>query len=481
MHRHRGPVVLVILCVAQAMLIVDIVALNVALPSIQRGLGIGAGHLQLAGIAYTLTFGSLLIVAGRAGDVVGRRRLFQVGLAVFTVASAVTAAAQNGPWLFTGRALQGIGAAMVSPTALALITSMFDEGENRNRALGVFAAVGSAGAIAGQLLGGVLTDAFGWRSIFLINVPIGVLTIMLTPALVPEFTGQRVPLDVRGAALLGCAVASFTLLLTRVAEHGFDPVVLTASIVALLAAMAFVRAERRHAAPLLQLALFRNRGVRSGNAVLALLAGGTTAALFFTTLYMQTVLGYSPLAVGAAFAPVTLIVLAVSPFAGRLAGRVGARSLLVAGAGLSGGGLVVLASASVAGSYLSDVLPGLALVALGNGLAYAPTMIAGTSGVVESNQGFASGLLSTSQELGSAFGLAVAAPIAAAVIRASDLTDAAAMTAGYRMGFLVAAALNCLAATAAWRTPRQLGRMAQADRSAPDGDDLGVEPSARAS
>jgi EmrB/QacA subfamily drug resistance transporter len=459
MTQSKGLLAVVVLCAAQFMLIVDVVALNVALPSMQRGLHIPVGQLQLVGVAYTLTFGSLLVVAGRAGDLLGRRFLFQIGLGVFTVASLVSAAAQGGPWLFAGRALQGVGAAMVSPTTLALITSMFAEGPERNRALGIWAAVGSGGAIAGQLIGGVLTDVFGWRSIFLINVPVGVFAVVAARRVIPESHGDREKLDLRGAALLTAGVAAFTLTLMNVAEHGFTVGFVARAVTFVALLIAFLCAERRHSTPLLRMDLLRNRGVRAGNGVLALLAGATGGALFFTTLYLQGVLDYSPLEVGVAFAPVTLIVLAVSPVAGRLAGGVGVRNLLVVGSTLTGIGLLLLSGIDANGSYLTEVLPGLAIVALGNGLAFAPTMIAATSGVAERDQGLASGLLSTAQELGTAFGLAVVAPIAAAAARASDLTDpGASATDGYRVGFLAAAALIAVAIAIAWRTPTGIGK-----------------------
>jgi EmrB/QacA subfamily drug resistance transporter len=466
MNHARDRAALGVLCSAQLMLIVDVVALNVALPSMQRSLDIPSGQLQFAGVAYTLTFGSLLVVAGRAGDLLGRRRLFRIGLAVFTVASLLNAVAPSGSWLFVGRALQGAGAALVSPTALSMLTSTFAEGERRNRVLGVWAAVGSAGAIVGQVLGGVLTDLFDWRAIFLINIPIGVAAVLFVSRFIPESFGAQARLDLRGAALLTASVETISLALMRVADHGADGWLLLGGAAAGLTAAVLWLAERRHTAPLLKVELLRNRGVRAGNGVLALLAGGTAGALFFATLYLQGSLDYSPSAVGVAFAPVTGIVLCVSPIAGRLAGRFGARNLLVIGAACTGVGLGLLSRMGVDGSYLTDVLPGLAIVALGNGLAYAPTMIVATSGIDDADQGLASGLIGTSQELGTAVGLAAVAPIAAAVTRSSGVVSAdAAAIDGYRAGLLVAGGLVALAVVIATRTPRELGR---AEPSEPD-------------
>lgn len=458
----RSRLALVVLCTAQLMLIVDIVILNVALPSIRTALGVADAQLQLASIAYTVTFGSLLVVAGRAGDLFGRRRFFIAGLAVFTVASVLTGAAQE-PWqLFASRALQGIGAALVSPTALALLTSTFGEGPARNRALSLWAAVGSAGAVVGQLLGGVITDLFGWRWIFLLNAPLGLFGILAARRLLPESREhhrERSALDVGGAALLALSIACASLGLARVGEHGIDGST-TGWLVAGAVLMAgFAGQERRHPAPLVRLGLLRSPGVSTGNVVLATLAGGTAGALFFTTLYLQVVLGYSPMAVGFAFAPVTLIVLGVSPLAGRIVSAVGARPPLIAGTVLSALGLLYLAGIDAHGSYAVDVLPGLAVIAAGNGLAFAPTMITATSGVAQHEQGVASGLVNTSQELGTALGLAVLAAIA--IGSNSGTGDALAAVPGYRAGFLAAAALVAVGTVCAWRGPRHIGQAAR--------------------
>ena len=447
------------LCVAQFLLIVDVVVLNVTLPSIKRELAIADAQLPLAGVAYTLTFGSLLIVAGRAGDLFGRRRIFLAGIALFTAASVATGLAQGSWQLFASRAAQGCGAALVSPTALALLMATFPEGAPRNRALGLWAAVGSGGAIAGQLLGGVVTDAFGWRWVFLLNAPVGLAALALVRRIVPESHAEEAPrLDVAGAAALAGTVAALSLGLARVSEHGFDAgsALAVAGAGALLAL--FVTVERRQAAPLVRFGLLRQPGVRTGNGVLALLAGATGGALYFATLYLQLVLGYSALAVGLAFAPVTGVVLAVSPLAGRGASWWGTRRLLVAGSAVTALGLLALTRVDVGGSYAASVLPGLVLVALGNGLAFAPTMITATSDVPEADQGLASGVLSTAQELGTALGLALLASIATAVARTHDHLGAdRAATSGYRAGFLAATALVAVAALVAWRGPGGVG------------------------
>jgi len=461
-------VILALLCLAQFMLILDIVVVNVALPSIKAGLGIPESRLQLTSIAYTLTFGSLLIVAGRAGDLIGRKRLLLAGLVIFTVASLLTGIAQEGWQLFASRALQGVGAAMVSPTALAVLTSTFAEGRERNWALGLWSAVASSGAIAGQLLGGLLTELAGWRWIFLINVPIGVVVTVVAARLIPESRlAGRTRLDLLGAVILAAALATLTLALSRVAEHGVDARFAAALTVAALLLAGFITWERRHPAPLVRFGLLGQRGVWTGNVALALNAGALGAALYFTTLYLQQVLDYTPLVVGVAFAPVTLVVLLVSPQAARLSSRYGARNLLLTGTTLLGVGLLYLAAVPATGNYIVNVLPGLLLCALGSGLSYVPTFIAGTSGVAEEDQGLASGLLSTSQEIGTAIGLALLASLSVMVARSSDLSGVAdTLTAGYRAGFLGGAALMGVALLVALCTPRHVGQDRRSDASA---------------
>ena len=336
--------------------------------------------------------------------------------------------------------------------------------------MALWAAVGSGGAIAGQLAGGVITDLFGWRWIFLINVPIGLVTIAVATRLLPESRDddQRHHLDVAGGALLAATIAVTSLGLARVGEHGLDPIIgwhVAASGVLLIA---FAHHERRHPDPLVRLGLLRLPGVSTGNSVLALLAGSTAGALFFSTLYLQVVLDYSPADVGFAFAPVTLIVLAVSPLAGRIVTAVGVRPPLMAGTTLCAIGFLYLAGVDPAGSYLVDVLPGLGLVALGNGLAFAPTMIAATSGVADHEQGVAAGMINTAQELGTALGLAALAAIAISSVTPAD-GDVLAAVDGYQVGFVAATALAVVALGCAWRAPRHLGRTAPTpDKTQPE-------------
>lgn len=433
---------LVLLCATQFMLIVDVVVVTVALPTIRTDLTIADSRLPLVSVGYTLTFGSLLIVFGRAGDLFGRRRLFLIGLTVFTVASLATGLAHSEWQLIAARAGQGIGAAMASPTALALLTTAFGEGASRNRALGYWGAVGSGGAVAGQLLGGVVTDSFGWRWIFLINVPIGIVTLLLARRHLHESrSDDRPALDVRGAVLLTIALAAATLSLTRYAEGGHPTQATWLLGVAAIAFLVLIVAERNHRAPLVNGRLLRIGNVARANVLLAIDAGALGASLFFTTLYLQVVLDYSPLAVGAAFAPITFLIILISPRAGALTTRYGPRPLIAIGFTLLAAGMLLLARVPTDGAYLCDVLPPLLLLAVGSGLSYAPIFIAGTTGVADRDQGLASGFLNSAQELGAAIGVTVLGAIATAATLGDNT---AALTAGYRAGLLTAAAVTAL-------------------------------------
>ncbi|TDD65805.1 MFS transporter [Jiangella aurantiaca] len=417
---------LAVLCAAQFVLIIDVVIVNVAIPAIQADLGIPARSLQLTGVAYTVTFGSLLILAGRLGDLFGRRRPLVTGLTVFTVASLACALAADGWQLFAARAAQGVGAALVSPNALALLVGSYHDDRERHRALGVWAAVASAGAVAGQLLGGVITEAVGWRGIFLVNLPIGaaaiVLMLRVVPATAAASGGARRRLDVTGAALLTVVLGGVSLLLADVVEL---PAAGLAAVAVVLAAavVALVRTERRHPDPVVPGFLLRARPVLVANASLLLSAGALGATLYVASVVMQTSMGYGPLHTGLGFAPITVIVLLVSPQAGALIERFGAPRLLVAGAALGVAGTVVLAAgAGVADDYWTGVLPGLALLAIGSGLSYAPTFALATA-VPAEQHGRASGLVNTAQEIGSAAGLATLGALAAAAASGGALVE----------------------------------------------------------
>jgi EmrB/QacA subfamily drug resistance transporter len=456
-HTRRGDVLaLALLCTAQFMLILDVVVVNVAVPSIRADLQVPDGAIQFVAVAYTVAFGSLLVAFGRAGDMYGRRRIFLAGLTVFTLASLAAGLAQTGWQLIASRAVQGVGAAMISPTALALLTTRFDEGPARNRALSLWGAVGAGGAIAGQLIGGILTEVAGWRSVFLINVPVGLLAIAAAAALLSEHrerTGAR--LDAVAAALLSGGLVPAVLAVTWLPQHGFTAGVAVALSAAALLLTGFALRQRRSSAPLIDVALLRRAGVRAGIGTLALSSAALTAGLFFTSLYLQVVVGHGALAVGLAFAPLTVLILLITPFSGNVVTRVGARPPLVIGMALMAAGLLWLSRVPPDGGYWTDVLPGLLAMAVGAGISYAPMFIAATTGVPSEGQGLTSGLLNTAQELGPAIGLAALAGVAAAV---TAVPTAASLASGYRAGFLGAAVLVLAATFAAARMPRDVGR-----------------------
>ncbi len=432
-----------VLCAAQFMLVVDVVIVNVALPTIRDDLDVPDSRLQLAAVAYTLPFGSLLIVLGRLGDVVGRRRLLVVGLGVFTIASLLTGLAQTEWQLVASRAGQGVGAALVSPVALASLTTSFTDSASRNKALGYWGAVGSAGAISGQLLGGLLTDVFGWRSIFLINVPIGVVTIVAAIRFVHESrdeTARRVNPASGGCLTVGLIAATYAL--TRLAEAPTDRTGLTVAAISCVTLAGFGISERTSATPLVDVAVIRTGAVLPANLLLALTAGMLGGSLFFTTLYLQVVLDYRPLDVGVAFAPITVIIMMISARAGLLTTTYGPRRMLGVGLVLVAVGMAILARLPTDGTYLVDVLPALLLLAAGSGLSYAPLFITGTTGVTDADQGLASGLLNSAQELGAAIGVTILGAIAAAATIDVDEPPAAELVNGYRAALITASALT---------------------------------------
>jgi MFS family permease len=442
----HGRSALAVLCLAQLLLIVDVVVINIALPSVQAELAVPIEYLPLASVAYTVPFGALLVAAGRLGDLWGQRRAVHTGLLVFVAASLLCGVAAE-PWqLFAARALQGVGAALVSPNALALLLHVFGDDERRGRALGIWAAVGSAGAIAGQLLGGVLTDVAGWRAVFLVNVPLGAVALLALRRVVPEVRTTDAARPNLASAVLLVAVLGGASLLLAGATSGWTPMMTGAVAVVGLLAGVLVVTERRSRHPLLEPALLRHRGVRVGNLVLALNVAAVTTALYLTSLTMQNELGFGALETGLAFAPITLVVLLVSPRAGAAVARIGARPLLVAGGIATAAGLVVLAVGAGSG-YLVGVLPGLALVALGSGLGYAPTFALAT-GVDDSSKGAASGLITTTQELGAAIGLTVLTTAGAL---------AASLTGGVRPATYTAAALVAALAVVAALAARPAG------------------------
>lgn len=380
---------------------------------------------------------------GRLGDLFGRRRLLIAGLAIFVVASLLTGLAQSEWQLLASRSAQGIGAAFVSPAALALLTTSFSDTTSRNKALGYWGAVGSAGVFSGQLLGGLLTDVFGWRSIFLINVPIGVVTIAAAIRFVHDSrdeAARRISPTSAVCLTIGLITAAYGL--TRSAEAPGDGLGLAAAPIACVVLAGFWISERTSARPLIDITVVKTGAVLPANLLLAVNAGMLGGSLFVTTLYLQVVLDYSPLDVGLAFAPITLIIMIVSSRAGALTTRYGARAMLNVGFVSIAIGMVILARLAVDGTYLIDVLPPLLMFAAGSGLIYAPLFITGTTGIADSDQGLASGLLNSAQELGAALGVTLLGAIAAAATVDLEDPPASELVTGYRAALITAAAIT---------------------------------------
>jgi EmrB/QacA subfamily drug resistance transporter len=450
--------VLALVCLGQFMVVLDVSIVNVALPSIQRDLGFSLTGLQWVVNAYTLTFAGFLLLGGRAADLFGRRRMFLLGLGLFTVASLAGGLAQNEAWLVTARALQGLGGAVLAPATLTILTTSFAEGPERARALGVWSAVAAGGGAAGALLGGVLTDLVSWRWILFVNVPIGIVVILAARAVLAESRGDlgHRSLDVAGAVTVTGGLVALVYAIVRTENYGWiawQTFVSLGVAAALLAA--FLAIETRAArAPLVPLRIFRLRAVTGANVFILLLFGAAFSSWYFQTLFMQNVLGYTPLQAGLAFVPQTLMIAVAAQVSSRLVIRLGARTLLLIGPIVAAVGMLWLSRISPGTQYVSGLLgPGL-LTAAGFGLSVPAVTLAATSGIPRRDAGLASGLLNTNRQVGASIGLAALATLAAdrtasllAGSVAAPAQVAAALTHGYGRAFGVAIFV-CLAAAA---------------------------------
>jgi EmrB/QacA subfamily drug resistance transporter len=443
--------VLVLVCLAQFMVILDVSIVNVALPSIRSGLGFSTTGLQWVVNAYTITFGGFLMLGGRAADLLGRRRVFLAGTALFSLASLLCALASSRGLLVGARALQGLGGAIISPASLSILTTTFAEGAPRNRALGVWGAMAGLGGACGVLLGGLLTQGLGWPAIFLINVPVGIAVILASRRVVPESRREDMPrhFDVAGAVLVtaGLVVAVYGIVRAESLGWGAAGVLAPLLLAALLLAL-FALVEGRFAsAPLMPLEIFRMPRLRAANLVIALLYSAVFAMWFFLTLYLQEVLHYSAIRAGLSFLPMTLSIVATSTLAPRLVARFGVRPVLTAGMLSAAAGLALLTGVRPGGSYFATVLPGGVLGAAGLGLSLVPATIAAVQGVTSAQSGLASGLLNTSRLAGGALGLAVLSTLAASHTSsqlAHGASDLSALSSGYQLAFGVGA-LICVA------------------------------------
>ena len=443
---------LYVLCVGMLMIVLDATIVNVALPSIQDDLGFSQNDLAWVVNAYLIAFGGLLLLAGRMGDLIGQRRVFLIGLAVFTGASMLCAVAQSQGLLIGARFVQGIGGALTSAVILGMIVTMFPEPREQAKAIGVYTFVAVAGGSIGLLAGGVLTEAINWHWIFFVNLPIGVATALFALRLVDghEGIGLKEGADLPGAVLLtgGLMLGVYTIL--EVGEQGWgstQTIVLGGVAVALLAA--FLVRQARIANPLMPLRLFRSRNVAGANLVQALLVVGMFGMFFLGALYLQRILGYDALEVGLAFLPVTVVMGTLSlRLSGPLNLRFGARATLIPSLGLIAAGLLLFARAPVDGRYLTDVLPVMILLGLGAGLAAPSLMTLAMSGATERDAGLTSGLVNTTVQVGGAIGLAVLATLASArtdALRAGGEPAASALNAGFHVAYLTGAALVAVA------------------------------------
>jgi len=451
-NRPHLRATLLLSCLAQFMVILDVSVVNVALPAIRGGLHFSEVDLQWVVNTYTVTFAGFLLLGGRAADLLGRRRVFVSGLLLFTLASLAGGLANSQGLLIAARAAQGLGGAVIAPASLSILTTTFAEGSERNRAVGIWGAMGGAGGAAGVLLGGVLTDLLGWRWILFINVPVGLLAALFAQRMLIEGRGAaalRRDFDLRGAlsATLGLSLLVLGIVRTDVTGWG------SASTLAVIAAgvallITFLVIEGRFArAPLMPLRIYASRTLSSANVVVLLIGGATFGMWFFVSLYLQQVLGYSPIRAGLAFLPMTLCIVVGSAVASRMVTRVGTKPLLLIGMVSLTAGLILFAQVSANGTYLGDMLVPSLLVAVGIGLSFVPATISAVAGVAPAEAGLASGLVNTSRLVGGALGLAILAAIATARTN-SDLHQAgtetvhAALTGGFRLAFLVAAGFS---------------------------------------
>jgi EmrB/QacA subfamily drug resistance transporter len=452
----RRWLALYVLCGGLLMIVLDATVVNVALPSIQDDLGFSQSNLAWVVNAYLIAFGGLLLLAGRIGDLVGQRRVFLTGLAVFTGASLLCAVSQSQGMLIGARFVQGAGGAIASAVILGMIVTMFPEPREQAKAIGVYSFVASAGASIGLLAGGILTEAINWHWIFFVNVPIGVAIATLAIRLVDDRDGIGIDqgADIPGAVLLtgGLMLGVYTLLETG--EQGWgsaQTLGLGGAAIALLAV--FLARQARVANPLMPLRLFRSRNVTGANLVMALLVVGFFGFFFLSALYMQGILGYSPLEVGLAFLPSCLVMGTLSlGFAERLIMGIGPRPALVGGLALSAAGLLVLARSPVDGSYVTDLFIVMLLFGGGAGLAFPALMTLAMSGATPSDSGLASGFINTTVQVGGAVGLAVLATLSTERTKglvADGESTAAALNSGYHLAYLIGAALTLLAIVAA--------------------------------
>jgi EmrB/QacA subfamily drug resistance transporter len=465
-RQGRLGLALLVIAMAQLMVVLDATIVTTALPRIQQALDFGDSGLQWVVTGYAITFGGLMLLGGRAGDLLGRKRVFVGGLLLFSAASLAGGLAQNPGTLLAMRAVQGAGGALIAPTALALITTTFAEGVARNRAMGVYAAMSGSGAAIGLVSGGLLTTYISWRWVLFVNVPLGLLTAVLAPVVLPETARARGRFDLPGAFTATGGVAALVYGLSNAAtdsegvSHWGDTAVVVSLVAAVLLLATFVMVERRSSQPLLPMRILLH-GTRGGSYLTMLcLATSMFGLTFFLTLFMQNVLGYSPLESGLAFLPFAAMTVVVSEIVARIVARTGPRTLLLAGAVVTAGGIAWFAALTERSSYVGGVFGPMVVTAAGFGLIWVPLTLTATSQVGPADAGVAASLLNTGQQVGGAIGLASLGTVVWTVVanRIDDQVSAGrsvatppaamvnqALAAGFSRGFLIAAGVTVLA------------------------------------
>jgi len=453
-YRERRWIALILLCFAQYIVVLDASIVNVALPSIGEALNFSQENLAWVVNAYVLTFGGFLLLGGRMADLLGRRRVFMAGLFLVAVASLAAGFAANEGQLIAARAAQGLGAAIISPAALSIITNTFSDGAERNKALGAWGAVAGAGGASGVLLGGILTDGPGWEWVLWINVPVALAVAALTPGLIAESRSESATrhFDALGAVSVTAGLTVLVYALVDAVDAGWGSAQ-TIGLIALSAALiaAFIAIELRSKAPLMPFRIFRIRTLTGANVVGLLVGASLFSMFFFITLYMQQVLGYSPIDAGLSYLPLAVMIIVASGIASQLVTRIGFKPVLTIGMGFITAALLWFSQVSVDGGFTTDILGPSLLAATGLGFGFVTTTIAAVSGVREQESGLASGLINTSQQIGGALGLAVLATlansrtddvIASAAGDPSQLTNA--LNEGFQSAFLGGAVIAAL-------------------------------------
>jgi EmrB/QacA subfamily drug resistance transporter len=438
--RDKRWIALALLCTAQFVVVLDASIVNVALPTIGEALDFSESGLPWVVNAYVLTFGGFLLLGGRLADLLGRRRIFMVGLVLFALASLAGGLATNSGQLIAARAVQGLGAAILSPAALSIVATTFKDGSERNKALGIWGAVAGSGGAAGVLLGGVLTEYLGWEWVLWVNVPIGIAAAALAPRLIAESHAEQEVrhFDVAGATTITLGLSAFVFALLDAEDAGWGSAQTIGTLVAaVILLIAFVAIERRSRAPLVPFSIFRIRTITGANVVGILVGASLFSMFFFISLYMQQVLGFSAIKAGLSYLP-----LAISIILSSLVTKVGFKPILATGMVLIAAGLLWFSQISTDGTFLAAILGPSFLAAVGLGFAFVPVTIAAVSGVEDREQGLASGLINTSQQVGGALGLAVLAAIANSIIGNSH--DPAVLTEGFQSAFLVGAGFAIL-------------------------------------